>query len=97
VGQLALLWGVVPLRVGRYSRGLECRPETPGKLKVGRFSRGLERTAEEAPEKEHVGRFSEGREQLPEDAAGKRGIGRFSRGLDHEDAEPPDDPRPPLG
>lgn len=45
--------------VGRFSRGLEERPDTPQKLHRGRFSEGLEERPE-SPRKRRPGRFSDG-------------------------------------
>jgi hypothetical protein len=45
--------------VGRYSRGLEDRPESDAKLHRGRFSEGVEQRPENA-RKRRPGRFSDG-------------------------------------
>jgi hypothetical protein len=55
-------------QVGRFSRGLEARPDTPRKLHRGRYSEGMERLPE-SPRKRHPGRFSDGVERTSESEA----------------------------
>jgi hypothetical protein len=52
-------------QVGRFSRGIEAAPDTPGKLHRGRYSEGMERLPE-SPRKRHPGRFSDGAERTAE-------------------------------
>jgi hypothetical protein len=64
--------------VGRFSTGLEARPQTAAKLHRGRFSEGLERLPQ-TPRKRRPGRFSDGLEALSETPAKTR-RGSFADG-----------------
>jgi len=65
-------------RIGRFSDGLESRPDKRQSRRVGRFSDGLEQHPEDELNR-RVGRFSDGQE-LIRGASVK--VGRFSEGLE---------------
>jgi hypothetical protein len=65
--------------VGRFSEGVEQRPQTRRKLHRGRFSEGMEELPQ-TPRKRHPGRFSEGVERVPETQR-KLHRGSFAEGM----------------
>jgi hypothetical protein len=65
-------------RRGRFSTGMERRPDGPGPRRVGRFCDGMAQLPETADAR-RVGRFSTGMEQSPERLATMR-CGSFADG-----------------
>jgi hypothetical protein len=72
-----------PLRIRRFSEGLEHPALEGDRLHLGRFSEGTERLPDDAPSKAHIGSFADGLRHGPEDAFDHLHVGRFSEGLDH--------------
>jgi hypothetical protein len=70
-----------PLRIRRYSEGLEHAPVMLPR--IGRFSRGGERLPEDDRGKQRVGRYSDGLEDPARRARAEAHVGRFSQGGDH--------------
>jgi hypothetical protein len=66
-------------RRGRFSTGMERRPDGPRSRRVGRFCDGMAQLPE-TPAARRVGRFSTGMEQLPDSPATTR-RGSFADGL----------------
>jgi hypothetical protein len=64
--------------VGRFSEGIEQRPDTPSKRRIGRFSTGIEQRPQD---KLRTGRFSEGIERFPR-TPGRLRRGSFASGYD---------------
>jgi hypothetical protein len=70
--------------VGRFSRGLELRPQTPAKLHRGRFSEGLERLPESML-KRRPGGYADGLARQV-DAIRRLSRGSFADGLSRASA-----------
>jgi hypothetical protein len=72
-----------PLRIRRFSEGVEHPALEEDRLHVGRFSEGAERLPDDAPSKAHIGSYADGLRHGPEDAPDHLHVGRFSQGQDH--------------
>jgi hypothetical protein len=72
-----------PLRIRRFSEGLEHPELERDRLHMGRFSEGVERLPDDAPSKAHIGSYADGLRHGPEDAPDHLHVGRFSQGVDH--------------
>jgi hypothetical protein len=72
-----------PLRIRRFSEGVEHQEPEAERLHLGRFSDGAERLPDDAPSKAHIGSYADGLRHGPEDAPDHLHVGRFSQGADH--------------